>query len=178
MLSSPVFAVTHSRPFFALPFTAVCTLYRFPCPITRIPRLHNSFRMNTCKNVSKQATLTISRMNTYEKHRGWGAVIVNQLPPEFDVQTLRRSDVATFPRSDALLVRSFHSFTKECLRTLLQPTRSALFLKTAGCVGTEGSIRSSLFIRLVLFCLPAAARAAITTKPLRSCNIQWRTAQG
>jgi hypothetical protein len=80
--------------------------------------------------------------------------------------------------NDALLVRSSHSFTKECSRTLLQPTRSALFLKTAGCVGTERSIRSSLFIRLVLFCLPAAARASMTRKPLRFCHIQWRTVQG
>jgi hypothetical protein len=32
--------------------------------------------------------------------------MVNQLPPEFDVQTLRRSNVATLPRSDALFIRS------------------------------------------------------------------------
>jgi hypothetical protein len=81
-------------------------------------------------------------------------------------------------RGYALLVRPFHSFTKECFRTLLQPITSALFLKTAGCVGTEESIQSSLFIRLVLFCLPTAARAQVTTKPIRFCNIQWITDQG
>src|SRR5258708_25370629 len=81
-------------------------------------------------------------------------------------------------RGYALLVRPFHSFTKECFRTLLQPITSALFLKTAGRVGSERSIRPSLFVRLVLFCLPTAARAQITTKPIRFCNIQWRTDQG
>ena len=36
-------------------------------------RSHNSFRMNTCKSVSKQTTLSIFRMNTYEKTGGRGA---------------------------------------------------------------------------------------------------------
>jgi len=35
--------------------------------------LHNSFRINTCKSVSKHMTLTAFRINTYEKHRGEGA---------------------------------------------------------------------------------------------------------
>src|SRR5467141_1519461 len=37
------------------------------------------FRMNTCKSVSKQRTLTTFRMNTYEKHTGWGRVSWFQL---------------------------------------------------------------------------------------------------
>src|SRR5258708_40008698 len=41
----------------------------------------NPFRMSTCKSVSKQTTLSIFRMNTYGKHRGWGAVIVNHRTP-------------------------------------------------------------------------------------------------
>jgi hypothetical protein len=44
-----------------------------------------SFRMNTCKSVSKQRTLTPFRMNTYEKHRGEGGApsrsLVASLPP-------------------------------------------------------------------------------------------------
>ena len=36
----------------------------------------STFRMNTCKSVSKQRTLSTSRMNTYAKTRG-GGVIVN-----------------------------------------------------------------------------------------------------
>ncbi len=98
--------------------------------VAGISHLHNSFRMNTCKSVSKQMTLTPFRMNTYEKHRGWGAVIVDRILPEIDVQT----DVATFPRSDTLFIRSCRSLSKECSGTPLQPTRFALFFKTAGCM--------------------------------------------
>jgi hypothetical protein len=39
-----------------------------------------SFRNNTCKSVSKQMTLTLFRMNTYEKHGGGGGVMVSQTP--------------------------------------------------------------------------------------------------
>jgi len=53
---------------------------RFPsCPLPHLrppPRLHplcvSTFRINTCKSVSKQRTLTLFRMNTYEKPRGRG----------------------------------------------------------------------------------------------------------
>ncbi len=34
-----------------------------------------TFRINTCKSVSKQTTLTPFRMNTYEKHRGEGVAV-------------------------------------------------------------------------------------------------------
>jgi hypothetical protein len=40
------------------------------------------FRINTCKSVSKQRTLTTFRMNTYAK-QGEGGVIVNQNPQGF-----------------------------------------------------------------------------------------------
>jgi hypothetical protein len=43
------------------------------CSILRIKPL----RINTCKSVTKQTTLTISRINTYEKHGGRG------VPPLF-----------------------------------------------------------------------------------------------
>src|SRR5258708_11754454 len=33
------------------------------------------FRINTCKSISKQSTLTIFRMNTYEKHREGGCEV-------------------------------------------------------------------------------------------------------
>ena len=39
-----------------------------------------SFRMNTCKSVSKQMTLTPFRMNTYEKHRGEGVLLLTRFP--------------------------------------------------------------------------------------------------
>src|SRR5271167_1252560 len=44
------------------------------------PHAPNPFRMNTCESVSKQRTLTSSRMNTYAKPRGGGGLIVNQIP--------------------------------------------------------------------------------------------------
>jgi hypothetical protein len=43
-------------------------------------RVTYSFRMNTCKSVSKQTTLTPFRMNTYEKHRGWGVLLLATHP--------------------------------------------------------------------------------------------------
>lgn len=45
----------------------------FPCTQNaRHSRLSKFFRMNTCKSVSKQGTLTAFRMNTYEKTGGRG----------------------------------------------------------------------------------------------------------
>jgi hypothetical protein len=38
------------------------------------------FRINTCKSVSKQTTLTPFRMNTYEKHRGEGVLLLTKPP--------------------------------------------------------------------------------------------------
>ncbi len=40
-------------------------------------KLHavNPFRINTCESVSKQRTLSIFRINTYEKHREGGVVV-------------------------------------------------------------------------------------------------------
>src|SRR5258708_29597441 len=40
-----------------------------------LPRATYSFRINTCKSVSKQMTLTPFRMNTYEKEGGGGVPI-------------------------------------------------------------------------------------------------------
>src|ERR1700747_1556181 len=46
-------------------------------PSTSIP-FRNPFRMNTCKSLSKKATLTTFRMNAYEKPRGEGTKKVNR----------------------------------------------------------------------------------------------------
>jgi len=40
-------------------------------PLVEPPPIRKSFRINTCKSVSKQSTLTPFRINTYEK-RGRG----------------------------------------------------------------------------------------------------------
>ena len=40
----------------------------------------NLFRINTCKSVSKQRTLTPFRMNTYEKQGGGGQLLLTRIP--------------------------------------------------------------------------------------------------
>src|SRR5258707_10705020 len=67
MLSFRVFVGLHSRTGFP---------HFRPRPLTS----SISFRINTCKSVSKQTTLTPSRMNTYEKHRGVGVLLLTTHP--------------------------------------------------------------------------------------------------
>src|ERR1700676_889159 len=52
-----------------LVFSSRCV---FPRSNHKAPPHVTTFRMNTCKSVSKQSTLTTFRMNTYEKPRGGG----------------------------------------------------------------------------------------------------------
>jgi len=40
------------------------------------------FRINTCKSVSKQTTLSSFRINTYEKHREGGGLQMPSIPPD------------------------------------------------------------------------------------------------
>src|SRR5712664_1991223 len=42
------------------------------------PSAPKSFRINTCKSLSKQTTLTLFRINTYEKHRGRGLLLLTR----------------------------------------------------------------------------------------------------
>src|SRR6266852_444580 len=44
-----------------------------------------TFRINTCKSVSKQRTLSVFKMNTYEKHRGRGVALP---PPSLNSELL------------------------------------------------------------------------------------------
>jgi hypothetical protein len=135
-----------------------------------LPRVTYSFRINTCKSVSKQTTLTPFRMNTYEK-QGEGGVHLSsrELCPHLKIPNCPHR---------CTLCPLFSLFEQRVFENSFADNKIRILLKTAGCVGTGGSIRPSLFIRLVLFCLPEAARAAIATKPLRFCHIQWRTGQG
>src|SRR5258708_25246079 len=67
-----------------------------------------TFRINTCKSVSKQRTLTIFRMNTYEKQGEGMSVIVNQ-ESEKDSRPERPSgvkDLSPFPRRMPVLCES------------------------------------------------------------------------
>jgi hypothetical protein len=59
--------------------TLECTL---PDHFSPAPK---SFRMNTCKSVTKQITLTSFRMNTYKKHRGKVALWLTYYPKEIAV---------------------------------------------------------------------------------------------
>lgn len=179
MLSFPVYRELHLRLFSFFPIVAAVPLRLSTRGISALASSHFSlsflaasisFTSLFFRTLPFSACCNSFICDSYENNGG-----VYQLFPNWNFMLASKS---VFARSCAFLVRSFHSFTKECSRTLLQPRRSALFLKTAGCVGTERQIRSSLFIRLVVFCLPAAARAAITTKLRRSCHIQWRIAQG
>src|SRR5260370_33490631 len=67
MVSCCVFVGLHSRTGFP---------HLRPRPFTS----SISFRLNTCKSVSKQKTLTPFRMNTYEKHRGVGVLLLTRPP--------------------------------------------------------------------------------------------------
>jgi hypothetical protein len=106
--------------------------------------------------------------------------MVNQLSSEFDVQTLRRSDVATFLRSDALFIRSCRSLSKECLRTPLQPIRSALFFKTAGCMPSLPNLKllhqDVSDLSLAGLCEPAGGFPSLSFQ-LSTFNFRLSTAQ-
>ena len=63
-----------ARPPQFLTLASVPLSHRFPCPITLIPRIHNLFRINTCKSLSKQTTLTLIESHSYKKGRGRGVL--------------------------------------------------------------------------------------------------------
>ena len=67
------------------------------------PASLTTFRINTCKSVSKQRTLTTFRMNTYEKHRGGGSVMVNQTSCEGCLSRLPRASRGATIRSEGSL---------------------------------------------------------------------------
>jgi hypothetical protein len=97
VLFFPVFAATHLRPASSPPRLCVeipssldsnaSFASRMGFLDTNFPGFpackrssRNSFRMNTCKSVSKQRTLTPFRMNTYEKYRGEGVLWLTNYP--------------------------------------------------------------------------------------------------
>src|SRR5260370_28722343 len=78
---------------------------------------------------NKRLTTGLSPLDaTLTENRGEGGVIVNQHPPELDVCTFRRSDVAAFQRTFHSL---FSLFAQRVLPHSFAFTRiPALFLKT------------------------------------------------
>jgi hypothetical protein len=75
MLFFPVYRASDSRQL-ALSleglFTRPIVAAVYPALPHHSPGPPKSFRINTCKSVTKQTTLTISRINTCEKHWGEG----------------------------------------------------------------------------------------------------------
>src|SRR5882724_4418152 len=49
----------------------------YSCSLAERPCI-KLFRINTCKSLSKQTALTPFRMNTYEKHGGWGFLLLTR----------------------------------------------------------------------------------------------------
>ncbi len=80
-------------------FSRISKPFRINCHFSRFWRHLSPFRMNTSKSVSKQRTLSIFRMNTYEKQgRGW-PVIVNQESDKDSCPEEHRDEGPLFPRS-------------------------------------------------------------------------------
>src|SRR6266481_137477 len=81
MLCSIVYSGAHRRrsAAFASRMNLRDAAHSSPTP-SRAHSSPNLFRMNTCKSVSKQRTLSIFRINTYEKHRGVGVLLLTRHP--------------------------------------------------------------------------------------------------
>jgi hypothetical protein len=91
-------AQNHDRPFSILP--GRFRLGRkgpFPDYFSIPPK---PFRINTYKSVTKQITLTSFRMNTYEKHRGEGVLLLTKHPMRMLILSERSEskDLSLFPR--------------------------------------------------------------------------------
>src|SRR5260221_6174534 len=70
------YPTSHSTPFLpTFPGKIVCKRIESAKDFTRAPAIPlSTFRMNTCKSVSKQRTLSPFRMNTYAKTGGGGPI--------------------------------------------------------------------------------------------------------
>jgi hypothetical protein len=115
----------------------------------RKTRICKSFVFRSLRTLPSSVSRNPFICHSYENNRG-----VYQLFPLWNSAPILKSLVA---RSSALFVRSFHSFTKECFGTLFPPTRSALFLKTAGC-GYRGIDPASPFYSPCVTLPPGSGR--------------------
>ena len=69
----------------------------YSCSLAERPCI-KLFRINTCKSLSKQTTLTPFRMNTYEKHGGWASLLLTRHSSK-GVWSRLPSNVHTIPQS-------------------------------------------------------------------------------
>src|SRR5258707_828350 len=114
MLSSRMLATHHAQR------SLDAGLIPIPRSVSTCPR--KPFRMNTCKSVSKQRTLTPCRMNTYEKHRGVGgaAFLARGACPD-PVGALRGVLLTSHPMRMRILGISFFFASLFCAAASLSP---------------------------------------------------------
>jgi hypothetical protein len=148
-----------------------------------------TFRINTCKSVSKQTTLTPFRMNTYEKPKGRGGaspgdssrlprpsrghaltqIFQAPLPPSY-APCAARMDLRDAPRNASIpctLIR---------LRILPVTTEVApLYPSSLNSASTQSSLRLSVILCLLLPRLPAEVGLCFhkDTNPVPACP-PWR----
>jgi hypothetical protein len=93
-----VFATRHARR----SFDSVAGLIPIPRALSSCPC--KPFRMNTCRSVAKQRTLTPFRMNTYEKHRGVGVLLLTTHPMRMRILSERSEskDLSRRPQNVAI----------------------------------------------------------------------------
>src|SRR5258707_998825 len=107
---------SNGTPFISFNFIPLRTLFLATDGYTPLPlancrtRVTYSFRINTCKSVSKQKTLTPFRMNTYEKQGEGGSMVFLARMREWRDETRRYKIEGRAARS------SCESGVKPCLR--------------------------------------------------------------
>src|SRR5258708_26637295 len=103
MLCSAVYTEAHPGLLCSLPLVAAACPpaqspegpipHHFPFLLLDLLFPHKPFRINTCKSVSKQTTLTFFRMNTYEKHRGVGVLLLTTHPTRMRILSERSESI-------------------------------------------------------------------------------------
>ncbi len=120
-LFSCVFACAELRSVYTEPRSAVTqprtvlTSLATPCTPPRGSNARrNAFRINTCKSLSKQTTLTVIESYSYKKHRGWGVLWLtssrlvvsgHSLCPHFSLFTQDSPQISSF------VFKGFHTLS-------------------------------------------------------------------
>src|SRR6266481_5610362 len=118
MLSSRMLATHHAQR------SLDAGLIPIPRSLPTCPR--KPFRINTCKSVSKQMTLTPFRINTYEKHRGVGVLLLTTHPMRMRILSESAAadesrDLSSHPMRMRILGITFFFASLFCVAALLSP---------------------------------------------------------